>query len=79
VPFLFKIKWEGYHIPEEKKMPKKATILVIDDELNLRRTLAFILQQAGYLVVTAADGLDALGAWYRGASTYYLSICNFQM
>lgn len=40
-------------------MPKKATILVIDDELNLRRTLAFILQRAGYLVVTASDGVDA--------------------
>ena len=40
-------------------MPNQATILVIDDELNLRRTLAFILQRAGYVVVTAADGVEA--------------------
>jgi len=48
-------------------MPKKATILVIDDELNLRRTLAFILQRAGYLVVTAADGLDTLRCLVSGS------------
>jgi CheY-like chemotaxis protein len=48
-------------------MPKKAKILIIDDELNLRRTLAFILQQAGYLVVTAADGLDALRSLITGS------------
>jgi DNA-binding NtrC family response regulator len=48
-------------------MPQKATILVIDDELNLRRTLAFILQRAGYLVVTAADGLDALRCLVTGS------------
>ncbi len=48
-------------------MLRKATILVIDDELNLRRTLAFILQQAGYLVVTAVDGLDALRCLVNGS------------
>ncbi len=34
-------------------MPYKATILVVDDEENLRRTLAIILQRAGYEVITA--------------------------
>jgi DNA-binding response OmpR family regulator len=36
-------------------MTGKATILVVDDEENLRRTLALILQREGYLVMTAAS------------------------
>ena len=36
------------------------TILVVDDEATLRETLAWNLQQEGYLVVEAADGRQAL-------------------
>ena len=35
-------------------------ILVVDDEAILRDTIAYNLEQAGYQVVKAADGLDAL-------------------
>lgn len=40
-------------------MPDKASILVIDDEENLRRTLAIILQRAGYEVITAGTVREA--------------------
>ena len=39
---------------------KQATILVADDEQNLRRVLAAHLLKAGYQVLTADDGQNAL-------------------
>jgi two-component system alkaline phosphatase synthesis response regulator PhoP len=35
-------------------------ILVVDDEPDIVEALAFRLEQEGYVVITAADGLDAL-------------------
>ncbi len=40
--------------------PKKAKILVVDDELNMRLVLKAMLKKEGYEVTTAADGLEAL-------------------
>ena len=36
------------------------TVLVVDDEPNVREYLTMILQDAGFTVVTAGDGLEAL-------------------
>ncbi|MBU1674609.1 response regulator, partial [bacterium] len=36
------------------------TVLVVDDEPNVRDYLAMILQDAGFNVVTAGDGVEAL-------------------
>jgi DNA-binding NtrC family response regulator len=36
------------------------TILIIDDEINLRRSLALILERAGYQVSLAANALEAM-------------------
>jgi two-component system response regulator AtoC len=36
------------------------TILIVDDEANLRRTLAEILRKRGYTILEAADGTDAI-------------------
>ena len=35
-------------------------VLIVEDELSLRETLAYSLERDGYEVLTAADGLDAL-------------------
>lgn len=40
-------------------------ILVVDDELVLLETIAYNLEQAGYQVITATDGTNALEAAYR--------------
>lgn len=40
----------------------KETILIIDDEQNIRRTLKDILQDEGYSVLAEAKGKDGLGA-----------------
>ncbi len=42
-------------------MTTNASILVVDDEENLRRTLALILQREGYVVTTAASVKEASG------------------
>ena len=36
------------------------SILVVDDEANLRHTLAYALRQEGYEVLTAEDGEAAI-------------------
>jgi DNA-binding response OmpR family regulator len=38
----------------------KATILVVDDEDNIRQLLRKTLEEAGYKVVTASNGQEAL-------------------
>jgi CheY-like chemotaxis protein len=39
---------------------KAPTVLVVDDEMEPRATLSRLLQRAGYEVVTAANGVEAL-------------------
>ena len=41
-------------------MPKK--VLVVDDSAAIRQSIAYVLQQGGYEVVEANDGLDGLSA-----------------
>ena len=41
-------------------LKKKSKILVIDDEVSIRRLLETRLSMFGYEVVTAADGIEAV-------------------
>lgn len=36
------------------------TVLVVDDERNIRHMLRIMLEMSGYTVIEAADGMDAL-------------------
>lgn len=45
----------------------KEKILVVDDEINIRRILETRLSIIGYTVITAADGEEALAAYRREA------------
>ena len=44
-------------------------VLVADDELNMRRVLEAILRREGYDVITAANGLEALGGMRNDVHT----------
>lgn len=48
-------------------MAEKSQILIVDDEANLRSTLAMILQRDGYRVSTASSGSEALRLLKAGA------------
>ena len=41
-------------------MLRKASILIVDDNINLAKTMTFILKRKGYGVTTAKDGLEAI-------------------
>lgn len=45
-------------------MNKKATILVVDDDASYRKLLTYQLTKAGYQVLIASDGLEAL-SWIQ--------------
>jgi DNA-binding NtrC family response regulator len=38
-------------------------IMVVDDDAGIRRTLQILLSKAGYEVIQAADGLEAVRLW----------------
>lgn len=49
-------------IPALETRPTRGTILLVEDDRSIRRYLEVILQRAGYCVVAAADGLEAMKA-----------------
>ncbi|NER86427.1 response regulator [Moorena sp. SIO3A2] len=54
------------------------TILIVDDSTGLRRTLAMSLQKAGYRVLQARDGQEALEQ-LRQSSKVQMIICDIEM
>lgn len=53
----------GWHVPAQRGRPMEhaGTVLVVDDEAAIRDVAHRVLSSAGYRVVTAANGHDALG------------------
>ena len=62
----------------ETVQTQATTILVVDDSAALRRTLALTLQKAGYRVLQARDGREALDQLQQG-SHVKLVICDIEM
>lgn len=48
--------------PPARHDATRPTILLVEDDRSLRRYLEVILQKAGYTVITASDGLEAMKA-----------------
>jgi DNA-binding response OmpR family regulator len=50
--------------PTDSQQPEESapqhTVLLVEDDRSLRRYLEIILQKAGYTVITASDGLEAM-------------------
>ncbi|NHC35261.1 hybrid sensor histidine kinase/response regulator [Scytonema millei] len=54
------------------------TILVVDDSTTMRQTLTLSLQKAGYRVLSARDGLEALEKLQQ-SPTVQLVLCDIEM
>jgi chemotaxis family two-component system sensor histidine kinase/response regulator PixL len=60
------------------KPPRKPTVLLIDDSINVRRLLALTLEKAGYQVAQAKDGQDAMDKLIAGLAVEAV-ICDVEM
>ena len=61
VPDLMKSAMAAGGTKEERETPKeRKTVLLVDDSITARSMLKNILEAAGYAVLTAVDGADAL-------------------
>ena len=59
------LQFDGDGPLQEGPEPFKATLLVVDDEPAVRRVLVMRLQLAGYRVICAEDGEEALELFHR--------------
>jgi DNA-binding NtrC family response regulator len=58
-------------------MEKNACILIVDDNVNLTRAMAFVLKRKGYTVITAKDGLE--GVRKTKESSFTLILMDIKM
>jgi len=54
---------EGEHEVRVQDLSRQKRILVVDDEVSVRDIHALILERAGYEVVVASDGQEAVDVW----------------
>ncbi len=72
-------KTKDYTLDSDATMcEQKDTILVVDDSINVRRFLALALEKAGYLVLEAKDGQDAVEKLLSGTQVSAV-ICDIEM
>lgn len=69
---------EHLHIPNR---PSEGRILIVDDELSIRKPIRIALLQAGYEVVEAGDGGEAITALGDGDNplTVDAILCDIRM
>ncbi len=65
--------------PAAPAPPGDATILVVDDEPSVREVARLALQQAGYRVVVATDGLETLERFQQMCSQIRLIVLDASM
>lgn len=58
-------------------MDSQSTVLIVDDEVHIRRILCRMVRQAGYSVTEAASGDEALG--YLDADGFDVVISDIRM
>lgn len=56
----------------------KTSVLIVDDDLSIRESLRYLLEDAGYTVAEAQDGLQAL-AYLRKASEPVIVLLDLMM
>ncbi len=68
----------SYTPPKTSKIEQNLTILIVDDSISHRRTVALVLEQEGYKIVQAIDGLDALEQLESGL-VVDIVLCDIEM
>ncbi len=66
-------------IPDCRPMPQGTRILLADDETVVRRSLRRVLRQAGYLVLEATDGQEAVRVWAEADPKPDLALFDIDM
>lgn len=68
----------GHHDPSKKSMGR---VLVVDDEDNVRKVMRLTLTKAGYEVIDAKDGGEAIEALNSGENPLLVDviICDIRM
>lgn len=54
-------------------------VLLVDDSITVRQTLALTLQKAGYQVIQAKDGYEAIAQFQNHTTDIQLVICDIEM
>lgn len=73
------IEASNHGMVEAAKFGKGELVLVVDDEESILETIRGILEVAGYRVVTAANGQEALGAFAEHQSQIRLVVTDMMM
>jgi len=68
----------GHHDPSKASMGR---VLIVDDEENIRRVARLTLAKAGYEVIEAKDGADAIEALNSGENPLLVDVivCDIRM
>jgi two-component system, cell cycle sensor histidine kinase and response regulator CckA len=65
------------NIPASQLLP--LTVLVVDDDDGVRHIMARKVKQAGYRVLTARDGVEALTVLEQSGGEVHLVVCDLLM
>jgi CheY-like chemotaxis protein len=65
--------------PQPEVQPQKATVLVVDDEYNIRSMMKEIMEMSGFKVLTAGNGRDGIDIYQRYKNEIDLIIMDMVM
>lgn len=60
-------------------MSENTTVLVVDDDQDIRETIALVLESAGYQVTSASNGAEALSVLRGGSNLPCLVLLDLMM
>jgi two-component system, cell cycle sensor histidine kinase and response regulator CckA len=66
-------------IPKANRSGGAETILLVEDDFNVRTLTRAVLEKGGYKVLEAVDGVEALQIWLRHAGPIHLLLTDFVM
>jgi DNA-binding response OmpR family regulator len=65
--------------PRETPSSSAATVLVVDDDYQVRQIIQLVLESAGYQVLVARDGTDTLAVLESATAPIALAVIDFNL